>query len=111
MERAAVFALGRGEARQEVLVDTAEGVLGLVFLRAKADAAEETDEAAGLVFEKVLDGVVAGGQVGDEVVAGRVGGDGGGLPEGALEAEIACTTGVLCQGTTSHGSSWEAHKR
>ncbi len=43
---AALFALGAGEARQEIFVDAAEDVAGAVGRAAEADIADEIDQLA-----------------------------------------------------------------
>src|SRR5438876_5595696 len=58
VELAALLALGACKLREEVLIDTAEGVLGAALLVADTNVANEIDELAEPLFVKRWPGVV-----------------------------------------------------
>ena len=58
VELAALLALGAGELREEVFVDTAEHVLGAARLVADLDVADEVDELAEALLVERWAGVV-----------------------------------------------------
>jgi len=60
VELTALFPLGAGELRKEVLVDTAENIFGAVCLIAQADVANQVDELAEALLIEARVGIVFG---------------------------------------------------